>query len=70
MPAAKLRMVMTVYMQTRHVFLPGAAPYPTVDSLSRRFLDTGFTSGGGVTLREIRQRYISVEEVERWLNLF
>ena len=41
-----------------------------MDSLSRRFLDTGFTTGRALTLKEIRQRYISREELERWiLNL-
>lgn len=57
--------VMVNNLKRRDVSLPGAEPYPTVDSLLCRFLDTGFTSARALTLREIRQKYISGEELDR-----
>jgi len=41
-----------------------------MDSLLRRFLDTGFTSAQALTLREIRQSYISGEELDRRVLIF
>jgi len=51
------------------VSLPGAEPYPDLDSLSRRFLDLGFTTAQAVTLREIRRRYIEPQELRRLSQL-
>ncbi|RDB25119.1 Leucine carboxyl methyltransferase 1 [Hypsizygus marmoreus] len=57
--------VMVNNLKSRNVSLPGAAPYPTVDSLPLRFLNTGFTAARALTLREIWKSYISPEELER-----
>ena len=61
------RVLKDLYFKTRNVSLPGVAPYTTLGSLPGRFLDTGFTAAGAVTLREIRQDYIAAEELERWI---
>ena len=55
--------------QSRGVSLPGAEPYPDLGSLSRRFLDLGFTTAQAVTLREIRRRYIDSRELQRLSQL-
>ena len=49
--------------------LPGAEPHPDLDSLSRRFLDLGFTTAQAVTLREVRRRYIEPQELQRLSRL-
>lgn len=51
-------------MQARKVSLPGAVPYGSVERLPRRFLDTGFTSAGAVTLRDV-WRGLGESELER-----
>jgi [phosphatase 2A protein]-leucine-carboxy methyltransferase len=55
--------------QSRGVSLPGAEPHPDLNSLSRRFLDVGFTTAQAVTLREIRRRYIEPQELQRLSQL-
>lgn len=55
--------------QSRGVSLPGAEPYLDLASLSRRFLDLGFTTAQAVTLREIRRRYIDSRELQRLSQL-
>jgi hypothetical protein len=55
--------------QSRGVSLPGAEPHPDLDSLSRRFLDLGFTTAQAVTLRETRRRYIEPQELQRLSQL-
>jgi len=57
--------VMVNNLKSRNVSLPGAEPYPTVDALPRRFLNTGFTAAHALTLREIRRTYIALEELKR-----
>jgi [phosphatase 2A protein]-leucine-carboxy methyltransferase len=55
--------------QSRSVSLPGAEPYPDLTSLSRRFLDLGFTTAQAVTLRDIRRRFIDSRELQRLSQL-
>lgn len=55
--------------QSRSLSLPGAEPYPDLASLSRRFLDLGFTTAQAVTLRETRLRYIDSRELQRLSQL-
>lgn len=57
------------FQQSRSLSLPGAEPYPDLASLSRRFLDLGFTTAQAVTLREIRLRYIGSRELQRLSQL-
>ncbi|KAG6920218.1 hypothetical protein DXG01_004987 [Tephrocybe rancida] len=57
--------VMVNNLKARGVSLPGAAPFPTLATLPRRFLDVGFTAARAVTLREIRKGCIAPEELER-----
>lgn len=61
--------VMLNNLKSRGVSLPGALPHPDLDSLSRRFLDLGFTTAQAVTLREIRRRYIEPQELQRLSQL-
>lgn len=51
----------------RNVTLPGAEPYPTKDSLTGRFLDSGFTSARALTLYEIHRDCFETSELERWV---
>ena len=51
--------------QVRGVSLPGAAPYPTFESLPQRFTRHEFTTSKAFTLREIRKTLISYEESQR-----
>lgn len=52
--------------KTRNVSLPGAEPYPTIESLPKRFLDNGFTTSRALNLREIRGSYIDPPELKRY----
>ncbi|KAF8504705.1 S-adenosyl-L-methionine-dependent methyltransferase [Russula emetica] len=61
--------VMLNNLKSRGVSLPGAEPHPDLGSLSRRFLDLGFTTAQAVTLREIRRRYIEPQELQRLSQL-
>ena len=54
-----------VPFQVRGVSLPGAAPYPTFESLPQRFTRHEFTTSKALTLREIRKTLISYEESRR-----
>ena len=54
-----------VLLQVRGVSLPGAAPYPTFESLPERFTRHEFTTSKALTLREIRKTLISYEESHR-----
>jgi [phosphatase 2A protein]-leucine-carboxy methyltransferase len=47
------------------VSLPGAEAHPDLASLSRRFLDRGFTTARALTLREIRRGYVEPRELRR-----
>jgi len=51
--------------QVRGVSLPGAAPYPTFESLPGRFTRHEFTTSKALTLREIRKTLISYAESHR-----
>jgi [phosphatase 2A protein]-leucine-carboxy methyltransferase len=51
------------------VSLPGAESHPDLASLSRRFLNLGFTKAQALTLREIRRRYIEPQELQRLSRL-
>lgn len=57
--------VMVKNLQSRNVSLPGAVPYNTLQSLPERFTRHNFTISKALTLREIREKYISQSEVER-----
>ncbi|KAJ7119623.1 leucine carboxyl methyltransferase [Mycena epipterygia] len=61
--------VMVENLKARHVSLPGAEPYPDVDSLPGRFLNLGFTAARALTLKEIRKSYIPRAELERIAKL-
>ncbi|EFI28212.1 leucine carboxyl methyltransferase [Coprinopsis cinerea okayama7 len=61
--------VMLANLQARNVTLPGAEPFTTLESLSKRFTDTGFTAARALTLREIRRAYIDETELERIAKL-
>ncbi|KAI9568877.1 S-adenosyl-L-methionine-dependent methyltransferase [Boletus coccyginus] len=61
--------VMLNNLQSRNVSLPGAAPYPTVDSLPERFTRHGFTFSHALTLSEVREKYIGRSELERISHL-
>jgi len=55
--------------QSRCVSLPGAEPHTDIASLSRRFLDVGFTTAQALTLREIRRTYVEPRELRRIAQL-
>jgi len=57
--------VMVANLRERQIYLPGAQPYPTSESLLNRFLQTGFSAARALTLKEIRKSYITPEELER-----
>ncbi|KAI9441619.1 leucine carboxyl methyltransferase [Lactarius indigo] len=61
--------VMLNNLKSRGVSLPGAEAYPDIASLSRRFLDLGFTTAQALTLREIRSRYVGPQELQRLSRL-
>ncbi|KAH8994418.1 leucine carboxyl methyltransferase [Lactarius akahatsu] len=61
--------VMLNNLKSRGVSLPGAEAYPDIASLSRRFLDLGFTAAQALTLREIRSRYVGPQELRRLSRL-
>ena len=54
-----------ILFQVRGVSLPGAAPYPTFESLPQRFTRHEFTTSKALTLREIRKTLISYKESQR-----
>ncbi|KAG9312203.1 cation transport protein-domain-containing protein [Chiua virens] len=55
--------------KSRNVTLPGAAPYPTVESLPERFTRHGFTFAQALTLSEMRAKYMSQSELQRISHL-
>lgn len=57
--------VMMSNLRVRNVTLPGAEPYPTVASLPARFAQHGFQHVGALTLKDIRQRYVEADELQR-----
>ncbi|KAJ7594892.1 S-adenosyl-L-methionine-dependent methyltransferase [Mycena floridula] len=57
--------VMVNNLMSRNVSLPGAEPYPDVESLPNRFLSLGFSKASALTLRDIRRTVILVEELQR-----
>ncbi|KAJ6632530.1 leucine carboxyl methyltransferase [Mycena sp. CBHHK59/15] len=57
--------VMVDNLKARNVSLPGAEPYPNLESLPGRFLNLGFTAARALTLKEIRKSYISPMELQR-----
>ncbi|KAF9061794.1 leucine carboxyl methyltransferase [Rhodocollybia butyracea] len=57
--------VMVSNLKTRQVSLPGAEPYPTLESLPSRFLNLKFTAALALTLKDIRRNYIDAEELAR-----
>jgi len=61
--------VMVNNLKERGISLPGATPYPTVESLSNRFLQTGFSAARALTLKDIRRSYIEPDELERISSL-
>ncbi|KAF9268555.1 leucine carboxyl methyltransferase [Marasmius fiardii PR-910] len=61
--------VMVSNLKARNVTLPGAVPYPTVQSLPSRFLNLNFTAARALTLRVIRNRCIEPQELDRIAKL-
>ncbi|KAF9222489.1 leucine carboxyl methyltransferase [Gyrodon lividus] len=61
--------VMMNNLRSRNVSLLGATPYPTVESLPARFTQHEFTFSKALTLREVREKYISYSELERISSL-
>ncbi|KAF5326055.1 hypothetical protein D9611_000286 [Ephemerocybe angulata] len=57
--------VMVSNLQARYVSIPGAEPFTTLESLSKRLTDEGFSAARALTLREIRRAYIEQSELER-----
>ncbi|KAJ3760683.1 S-adenosyl-L-methionine-dependent methyltransferase [Lentinula raphanica] len=57
--------VMVSNLRTRNVSLPGADPYPNVESLPSRFLNLDYTSAHALTLKDIRRDYIGADELDR-----
>jgi len=51
--------------QARNVTLPGVEPFVTLDQVSRRFTDVGFSASRALSLKEIRRAYIEQSELER-----
>jgi len=63
------RPVLRTLQQSRGVSLPGAEPHTDITSLSRRFLDLGFTTAQALTLREMRRTYVEPRELQRIAQL-
>ncbi|KAE9400674.1 leucine carboxyl methyltransferase [Gymnopus androsaceus JB14] len=57
--------VMVANLKERNVSLPGAAPYPTLESLPSRFLNLNFTAARALTLKDIRRTYVDPGELDR-----
>ncbi|KAJ8696982.1 carboxy methyl transferase for protein phosphatase 2A [Pleurotus ostreatus] len=57
--------VMVNNLKTRNVSLPGAEPYPTMQSLPKRFLQHGFRASHALSLRELRASHLGTTELER-----
>ncbi|KAI0036129.1 leucine carboxyl methyltransferase [Vararia minispora EC-137] len=57
--------VMKNNLKSRHVELPGAEPYNSLDSLRQRFFRLGFEEARALTLRDFRRTHISVTEQMR-----
>jgi len=53
-------------LRVRNVDLPGAEAFPDLDSIKRRFVDTGYNNADALTLSNIRTSYISRDEQQRW----
>lgn len=54
-----------ILSQTRNVSLPGAVPYPTLESLPSRFLNLDYASAHALTLKDIRRTFIDPIELDR-----
>jgi len=61
--------VMVNNLKSRHVSLPGAEHFTTIESLPHRFLSTGFTSAYALTLKDIRRSYTDSNELARIARL-
>nr|GAT48584.1 predicted protein [Mycena chlorophos] len=61
--------VMVENLKARNVSLPGAAPYPSMESLPTRFTSVGFSAAQALTLKDIRKSYIPTSELERIAHL-
>lgn len=53
----------------RNVELPGAEAFPSLESIRKRFLDTGYGTAEALTLDSIRNKYVSEEETQRYVYL-
>lgn len=53
------------WCKARNVTLPGAEPFNTLESLSKRLTDVGFTAARALTLKEIRRAYVEESELNR-----
>jgi len=61
--------VMLNNLRSRNVSLPGAAPYPTIESLRGRFDRYGFAFSHALTLNEVGEKYIDEVELQRLSRL-
>ncbi|PPQ79591.1 hypothetical protein CVT26_015433 [Gymnopilus dilepis] len=57
--------VMVNNLRERNITIPGAESFQTIESLSKRYLDAGFSAAFALTLKEIRKTYIEEDELER-----
>lgn len=53
-------------VQVRNVELPGAEAFPNLESIRKRFLDTGYSTADALTLSHIRNEYVPEEESQRY----
>ncbi|KAH9942177.1 leucine carboxyl methyltransferase [Epithele typhae] len=61
--------VMRNHLAARNISLPGVKPYPTVESLPKRFTDIGWQTAKALTLKDIRREYVPSAELERMSRL-
>ena len=53
--------------KARNVSLPGAEPYPTLESLPSRLTQHGWQLARALTLKDIRREFIAPAELERYV---
>lgn len=53
-------------VQVRNVELPGAEAFPNLESIRKRFLDTGYSTADALTLSHIRNEHVPEEESQRY----
>ncbi|KAH6913985.1 leucine carboxyl methyltransferase [Coprinopsis sp. MPI-PUGE-AT-0042] len=61
--------VMLANLKTRNVALPGVEPFISLDTLSERFTQSGFSAARALSLYDIRRNYVEDSELERIAKL-